>query len=327
MNPAAPLGRGVFVIGMHRSGTSAITRVLNLLGLPLCRSQDLLPHLKGNPTGHWESATLMAFNERLLAALGAQWNRLPAVADPLARWHALAAFAPAARATFQQIHPSETWVWKDPRLCLLVPFWRTVLACNPPIVLMIRHPDEIATSLLTRDGVDRGTSLRLWQDSIENALLGCAGAPLIVVRHPDLMADPVGTSHRLVEFLTDQGIVVHRDDDAVRKFVDPSLHHARATPRTSGGANELTAAQLRLLQALSSLRPRYSAFEPPSYAPFAAAQDSVPAEWHQWFRTAASRGCRPEDIVVAAVGGGLPLQHLVRAIDDLVKPRTTSPSA
>lgn len=325
MSAADPPGRGVLVIGMHRSGTSAMTRVLNLLGLPLCRSEDLLPHRNGNPTGHWESATLMAFNEKLLAALGARWNRLPPVSDPLARGHALAAFAPAARATFQQAHASATWVWKDPRLCLLVSFWRTVLACNPPLVLMLRHPDEIATSLHRRDGVDRVTSLRLWQDSNEHALLGSAGAPLIVVRHPDLITDPVGTSHRLVSFLTEQGIPAQRNDDAVRAFIDPGLHHAHIAPRTAEQTGDLTAAQQALLEVLRSLNPQYKSFQPPPTESVAGVDGHLPPEWRQWFRVATSRGCRPDDIVVSALRGGLPLHLLARAIDELVECRTASP--
>src|SRR3954447_18430199 len=61
---------GTLVLGMHRSGTSAATRVINLLGAHLCRADDLLPDLRGNPRGHWESSTLVDVNDRLLDDMG-----------------------------------------------------------------------------------------------------------------------------------------------------------------------------------------------------------------------------------------------------------------
>ena len=54
-------GRGVYVLGMHRSGTSAVTRVINLMGLQLGDATDLI-RAGDNPSGHWESARLTAVN-------------------------------------------------------------------------------------------------------------------------------------------------------------------------------------------------------------------------------------------------------------------------
>src|ERR1700693_2046654 len=71
---SAELGSvGVYVLGMHRSGTSATTRVLNLMGLPVCQGGDLVQQVKGNPKGHWESATLVRFNDAILRSWGAAW--------------------------------------------------------------------------------------------------------------------------------------------------------------------------------------------------------------------------------------------------------------
>lgn len=66
---AAALGRPVVVLGMHRSGTSAVTRVVNLLGLPLCRRDDLYL-AADNPAGHWESTSVVGVNDALLAEMG-----------------------------------------------------------------------------------------------------------------------------------------------------------------------------------------------------------------------------------------------------------------
>jgi hypothetical protein len=60
------------VLGMHRSGTSAVTRALNLLGLTVCPPADLIGAHATNPTGHWESRTLVECNNAVLLAAGAR---------------------------------------------------------------------------------------------------------------------------------------------------------------------------------------------------------------------------------------------------------------
>ena len=256
--------RGVLVVGMHRSGTSAVARVLNLLGLPLCEASDLMPHVNGNPTGHWESLTLMRLNERLLAELGGQWNSVPDIGGPVARWHGLARHAAEARSTFLRLHPTATWVWKDPRLCVLLPFWRTVLACDPPVVLVLRHPLEVAASLAKRDRVPQWQTLRLWERSLRHALLGCAGAPVYVIHYPQLLADPVGTSQRLASFLQAAGLPVRRNDDAVLDFLDPRLRHTVVQPYEAAALSDT---QERMLRILLSIDGPYERFDEELWKP------------------------------------------------------------
>src|ERR1700722_14478144 len=68
---------GVLVVGMHRSGTSAVAGVRHRLGLDTGDPADALPGDWSNPDGHWESRRLLAFNERLLSAMGAKWDGVP----------------------------------------------------------------------------------------------------------------------------------------------------------------------------------------------------------------------------------------------------------
>ena len=64
--------RALLVLGMHRSGTSAVTRVLNLLGAHL--GSELLATKADNKRGFWEHAEVVAVHERLLTALGRAWH-------------------------------------------------------------------------------------------------------------------------------------------------------------------------------------------------------------------------------------------------------------
>src|ERR1019366_5453403 len=109
-------GGSVVILGMHRSGTSVLTRVVNLLGLPLCH-RDELHTAPDNPTGHWESVSLTAFNDPLLKALGGRHDAPPHVDDGWEKRQGVANLYSEAAAVFSRVYATKTWVWKDPRTC------------------------------------------------------------------------------------------------------------------------------------------------------------------------------------------------------------------
>src|SRR5579871_5186902 len=130
----------VIVLGMHRSGTSALTRLLHLFGLSLGREDDLLRPDSSNARGYWESRTLNVVNEEILNALGGCWCLPPRLEG--AWWNSEPAMRLKnhARAAFDSIYgTAREWAWKDPRNCLTLPFWMDVLASRPVIVFMYRN--------------------------------------------------------------------------------------------------------------------------------------------------------------------------------------------
>jgi O-antigen biosynthesis protein len=77
-----PSSRAVLVLGMHRSGTSALARGLQMLGVYL--GSDFLSPQPDNPTGYWEDRNIYELNERLLAVFGLKWEDVALIDD--ARW-------------------------------------------------------------------------------------------------------------------------------------------------------------------------------------------------------------------------------------------------
>src|SRR6476660_8194420 len=71
-NPRSPASSGLLVLGMHRSGTSALARVLDLCGADI--GARILGESAGNEAGHWEDAFAVETHEQLLAAYGASWD-------------------------------------------------------------------------------------------------------------------------------------------------------------------------------------------------------------------------------------------------------------
>src|ERR1700683_4868218 len=68
----------VCILGMHRSGSSLLTRILNILGVYLGPPQTLLEARPDNPTGFWELAEVNRINDELLSRFGGRWSDPPA---------------------------------------------------------------------------------------------------------------------------------------------------------------------------------------------------------------------------------------------------------
>jgi hypothetical protein len=182
----------IIVSGMHRSGTSATARVVNLLGADIAR--ELMPAIAGNnDRGFWESKAVHDIHESLLEALGSAWDDpfplpdrwLEADASRKAR-HALA----AAIAT--DFAGSRVFIVKDPRLARLLPLWLDLLdelGIEPLVVISVRNPLEVAASLQRRDRFPPAKSLLMYLRHALEIELASRGKRRVFVRYDNLLAD------------------------------------------------------------------------------------------------------------------------------------------
>ncbi len=253
--------RSVVVLGMHRSGTSVVTRVISLLGLSLCREKDLYA-APDNPTGHWESTSLVAFNDRLLSLFGGIPAAPAAMGDGWESHESAVALYDEAYRVFRRAHGAAVWVWKDPRTCLTLPFWRRVLSESPAAVFVHREPLEVALSLQRRDGFGKAHCIAQWERYSRSALRGAAGMPLVTVRFAELVADPVSAVAQLRADLTALGVPVLSDSGPAAQFVAAERAVNRHLRLSLAADPDATGAQRVLLAALDSL--------PRACAPFGA---------------------------------------------------------
>lgn len=259
----------VLVLGMHRSGTSAATRIISLMGLRTCAPNDMLPGNEGNSRGHWESGSLVRLNDRLLAQLDATWWCPPRQEDSLQRIATPQRVA-AARRTFEQAHPEPSWVWKDPRNCILLPFWLHALPSpHPSIVLLLRHPLEICDSLARRNNFTIPMSLALWERYLRQAMANIKGLPVLVTTYDDLTTDPLGWSERVGTFLGASGTPVSEgwDRRAVAAFVSERLRHSVHSGSEVAADAQLSAEQRELAAVVEDVVGSHAAFSPPRLPP------------------------------------------------------------
>jgi len=238
--------RAILVLGMHRSGTSALTRIIGHLGatLPL----NPMPETADNPGGYWESRSIARFNNRLLESAGTRWNDdapLPAA------W-----FADPARAADREeggalvdaaFGAAQLLAFKDPRLCRLLPFWKEVLAdrgIEPCAVIALRDPAEVARSLQARlddpafrpaavAAPERG--LLLWLRYVLDAEARSRDMPRAVIDYPSLIADWREAVRGLVE-LVPLPTITFEAATAIDGFLSPGLRRQRGPAPDESGA-------------------------------------------------------------------------------------------
>lgn len=189
--PTTKQPTALLVLGMHRSGTSALTRVVNLLGVDL--GTDLMEAAEGNnERGFWEHQGVVDRHDRLLADLGMRWDDPRAMpADWLQHPATRSARRDLEAILDAEFDGSPLWGVKDPRMCRLLPLWREMLEARGVRVMalhMLRHPMEIARSLERRDGMPRGRALLLWLRHQIEALAFSDGLPQSWASFDRLMA-------------------------------------------------------------------------------------------------------------------------------------------
>ena len=244
---------GVFVLGMHRSGTSAVTRVVNLLGVPV--GQPQMPPQPDNPAGFWEVATLADLNDEILGALGGSWDAPPV---PRQGWEddpGVASLRGRAEEAFRAAHQGPTWVWKDPRATLLLPFWRGVTGTRDVAVVVLRNPLDVAHSLNRRNGFPVTYGLALWERYMRALHRDARGMPCLVVRYDDVIDDPAPEVGRIAQFLDsreESGEPGELSHDAIAASIARSLRHRRHSHDDLGIDGRVSSAQRALYDAFDS---------------------------------------------------------------------------
>jgi len=229
----------LLILGAHRSGTSAITRVLSLLG---CRLPNTLLESNGaNPAGYWESDAICAFNGDLLEAAGSSWNDWQALNPGWAQSPIRADFMRrAAQVLRSEFEDGSLIVLKDPRICRFAPFWLDVLSqegFDPRIVIPVRNPFEVASSLEHRDGIDPSLGQLIWLRHILDAERGTRGARRVFTTYNGLIEDWSSVTARVADGL---GLSWPRYSvqvsDEIEAFLDRGLrHHQHVDPEALTG--------------------------------------------------------------------------------------------
>jgi hypothetical protein len=266
---------------MHRSGTSALARVLALAGCALPKT--LFEAVAGdNDLGYWESRPLIEFHEGLFHQIGTTML----AGEPIDPAWFESRDARRAEDALLKIVRSEwsdgvfasraPWLVKEPRIARLMPLWRRVLARTGRrvvVVHMLREPAEVAASLLRRPeltqcGFTQENADRTWLEHVLLAERHTRDLPRTFASIDLLMGDWRTVVARVGALLPVGEIDVGRAESGVAEFLQPALRHHRVKrDRADGVADAIPAREIDRVRAALfdsvrwGLEPDYTALD------------------------------------------------------------------
>lgn len=227
--------RVLLVLGMHRSGTSAITRVLSVLGASL-PANLMQPAVDDNEAGFWESRPLADLHDRMLAEAGSRWDDWRVLDLEAIGRKSLARYKQAIRTEIEkEFGDSPLLVIKDPRICRFVALYQQILpdlgVSDIRYVVPYRNPIAVIDSLGRRNGMTEGFAGLLWLRHVLDAEAATRGETRAFIDYDDLIEDwrrVVGQMR--VSLRTHWRRRLDEVEDEIAGFLDRDLRHHRPMP-------------------------------------------------------------------------------------------------
>lgn len=219
--------RLIVVLGMHRSGTSVITRALQVLGVELGNNL-MAPIENNNSKGFFEDNDLVALNEKILNELQNEWFCTKSIAQTDVEYlHHCGYFDQAVEFMLNKVGSHPIFGIKDPRVAKLLPFWRDVFEhCQFEVsyILAIRNPLSVTKSLEKRDGLGLIQSYLLWYEYVISSLAFSDRCRRILVDYDLFMESPSDEINRISK---DLGLAIDHDNLQLflNEFLETELRH------------------------------------------------------------------------------------------------------
>ena len=217
----------IVVLGMHRSGTSMLTKLICQLGVFCGDPEDLIGTNQENPKGFWERQDIRDLNDSVIKGMGCDWDRVSNFSADLVSDEQKEQFASQANSILAKLDQNAPWVIKEPRLCLLLDLWASVLT-KPVYIHVFRNPLEVAASLEVRNGIPKSVGIALWELYNRNIVSHLKGVAHVRVSHKDLLENPFKAMTQIYQHLQSKGAEVQspsRED--IENFIDPSLYRQK----------------------------------------------------------------------------------------------------
>lgn len=224
----------IIVLGIYRSGTSLNTALVHRWGAYIGEQDELF----SDRYGYIEHLALQKLNDDLLN----NNVRVPPPADALVERSRDPIFKERALEIIHRMdketkkNQAVAWVWKDPRLPLVLPFWANIWE-DVIYVIPVRHPAETILSGAEMEGVPAdnlpfSAGFAYWQYSLLNVLLFTqTSRRKIFMAYDQLIGNPLPECTRLCLFLDQQcerqTTSASQRIEAMVAQIDPRQHHHR----------------------------------------------------------------------------------------------------
>lgn len=217
----------ILVLGMHRSGTSALTGVLQYLNVDL--GSELLEGSQENEKGFFENLHLMLFNDKILNKTNSSWDDVFFDYDIQQNLITKDDTAELKSILLREFSSSKLFAIKDPRICYLFPLYEQVLKelqIDIKVLLPYRNPVEVAQSLEKRNGFSIEKSIALWFNHFLEAELGSRTYPRYFLKFDTLLSETEQVIKQIDRFLdTNLYEKYINNKTEIDSFLEPSLKH------------------------------------------------------------------------------------------------------
>lgn len=217
-----------FILGMHRSGTSACTRVLNLSGVDL--GDNLMPPAECNAKGFFEDLDAVKINDKIISMMGSTWDAGNFLQPEKLRKGVKTTFENEIIHFIQKrLKDVQNFGLKDPRLCLTLPLWQKAaeqIGVRIHYLMIYRNPLEVAASLKKRDGFDDEKSIKLWMVYNFSALDYIKKNEMMLVSYDDLIRNPILIFDKMRQTFGDWGLTLNKNTEDIQSFISPKFKHS-----------------------------------------------------------------------------------------------------
>lgn len=220
----------IVVLGVHRSGTSAMSGMMAKSGLNLGKS--VLGENQSNPKGHFENLRLLKFNNSLLHEFDVQWHNTVCLSENWWENESLANRKSELKSLMiKEFNDSKNLLFKDPRLCILLPLYLSVfneLNIRPKFIITLRHPQPVAQSLKKRDNFSLEKSHRIYVEHLLKAERYSRGFERVFSDYDCMLEAPIAELKRIVKTLDIECNIDSEIEQKITGFVEPGLNHSKS---------------------------------------------------------------------------------------------------
>jgi len=215
------------IFAMHRSGSSALTRSINLCGYALPKT--LIEATKFNETGHWESKPIARFNDAIMNEIGIEWRDFKTRSQTLTDDRKTSLHRELVDLLSTEFSTTEPAVLKEPRICRLAELYLGAFKAKKikrNAVILFRNPLEVIHSLKRRNGLVESHAGLLWLRYICDAVLATGRENRLFLSYDAFMTAPIASLERIE---TDLKLSFPKppssQKEEIETFLNPSHRH------------------------------------------------------------------------------------------------------